>query len=345
MQLSHYHSFAWLSMIVLLIVGTLFSLISGPMQLPVIDSFKTVWDNVFHTELSTLSPVEQLVITDLRWPRTLTALIVGGLLSLCGAVTQGLFRNPLADPSIIGVSSGAGLGAAIAIVIMPISMSTFLTPIAAFIGGLLTTLLVYRLARSQFGETSVIILLLAGVAISAFSGAIVGFLSFIADDQALRTLSLWGMGSLTNSSHDLLGLGLICLIALAVFYRSKATALNALLLGEAEARHLGINVEQLKVQLIITLAIGVGVAVSMAGIIGFISLVIPHLIRLTLGPDHRQLLLLSTLCGAGLLLLADIGARTWLAPAELPVGLVTAFIGAPFFMVLLLQQRQRLSQF
>jgi iron complex transport system permease protein len=224
-------------------------------------------------------------------------------------------------------------------------MSTFLTPVAAFIGGLLTTLLVYRLARSQFGETSVIILLLAGVAISAFSGAIVGFLSFIADDQALRTLSLWGMGSLTNSSHGLLGLGLICLIALAVFYRSKATALNALLLGEAEARHLGINVEQLKVQLIITLAIGVGVAVSMASIIGFISLVIPHLIRLTLGPDHRQLLLLSTLCGAGLLLLADIGARTWLAPAELPVGLVTAFIGAPFFMVLLLQQRQRLSQF
>jgi iron complex transport system permease protein len=313
------------------------------MQLSAVDTMLTLWDSLSGSSISPLAEYQQLVITDIRWPRTLLAMFVGAILAICGAVTQGLFRNPLADPGIIGVSSGAGLGAAIAIVILPVTLATIITPVAAFAGGLVTTLLVYRLAQSQLGSTSVLILLLAGVAVAAFSGAVVGFLTFIANDQALRDLTLWGMGSLNGATVPMLWLTALTSLSLLLFYQRQAVALNALLLGEAEAEHLGIDTEKLKRRLIIVTAAGVGVAVSASGIIGFVSLVIPHLVRMTLGPDHRQLLPLSALTGAALLLMADIGARVWMAPAELPVGLVTALLGAPFFVFLLLQQRQRLS--
>ncbi len=313
------------------------------MQLSAVDTMLTLWDSLSGSSISPLAEYQQLVITDIRWPRTLLAMFVGAILAICGAVTQGLFRNPLADPGIIGVSSGAGLGAAVAIVILPVTLATIITPVAAFAGGLVTTLLVYRLAQSQLGSTSVLILLLAGVAVAAFSGAVVGFLTFIANDQALRDLTLWGMGSLNGATVPMLWLTALTSLSLLLFYQRQAVALNALLLGEAEAEHLGIDTEKLKRRLIIVTAAGVGVAVSASGIIGFVSLVIPHLVRMTLGPDHRQLLPLSALTGAALLLMADIGARVWMAPAELPVGLVTALLGAPFFVFLLLQQRQRLS--
>lgn len=313
------------------------------MQLRAVDTMLTLWDSLSGSSISPLAEYQQLVITDIRWPRTLLAMFVGAILAICGAVTQGLFRNPLADPGIIGVSSGAGLGAAVAIVILPVTLATIITPVAAFAGGLVTTLLVYRLAQSQLGSTSVLILLLAGVAVAAFSGAVVGFLTFIANDQALRDLTLWGMGSLNGATVPMLWLTALTSLSLLLFYQRQAVALNALLLGEAEAEHLGIDTEKLKRRLIIVTAAGVGVAVSASGIIGFVSLVIPHLVRMTLGPDHRQLLPLSALTGAALLLMADIGARVWMAPAELPVGLVTALLGAPFFVFLLLQQRQRLS--
>lgn len=340
---SLFRKLAWPVLVSLLVIGIILSLTSGPMKLSGWQSLLTVWDGLFHTDLSRLNDYEKVVIWDLRWPRTLLALFIGALLAICGAVTQGLFRNPLADPGIIGVSSGAGLGAALAIVIFPVSFSAFATPVAAFVGGLVTSLLVYRLAQSSQGNTSVLILLLAGVAVAAFTGAVIGFLTFIANDQALRDLTLWGMGSLNGATPFMLWLCAGCCLCLILFYQYYAKALNALLLGEAEAAHLGIHTEQLKRQLIIATAIGIGIAVSASGIIGFISLVVPHLIRMTLGPDHTRLLPLSAIAGAALLLLADVGARVWLAPAELPVGLVTALIGAPFFVFLLLQQRQRLS--
>jgi heme transport system permease protein len=333
----------WSFMSFILLSGILLSLTSGPMHLPASQSLLTLWDTLSGSQYSHLPDYQQLVITEIRWPRTLLALFVGALLAICGAVTQGIFRNPLADPGIIGVSSGAGLGASLAIVLLPASLSVILTPVSAFIGGLLTTLLVYRLAQSQQGSTSVLILLLAGVAVAAFGGAVVGFLTFIADDQALRDLTLWGMGSLNVTEGPMLWLTAVTSLCLIIFYQRQAQALNALLLGEAEAEHLGIDTEKLKRHLIVVTAIGIGVAVSAAGIIGFISLVIPHLIRMSLGPDHHRLLPLSALAGAGLLLMADVGARIWMAPAELPVGLVTALLGAPFFVFLLLQQRQRLS--
>ncbi|GAA3921063.1 iron ABC transporter permease [Litoribacillus peritrichatus] len=317
------------------------SITTGPMDLPVFPSLVAVWDGVWGSGLSSLQEYEYAVVWDLRLPRTLLALMVGAILAQCGAVMQGMFRNPLADPGIIGVSSGAALGAAIAIVLLPVAVQGVATPLAAFVGGLLTTLFVYSLARSGSG-TSVVVLLLAGVAITAFSTAMIGLLTYLASDTALRDLSLWQMGSFAAASATDLILVLITVVVIGTFFQRKANALNALLLGESEARHLGIDVETFKRQAIVLTAVGVGIAVSVSGIIGFVGLVVPHLVRMLVGPDHRVLLPLSGLIGGGLLLLADMGARTWMAPSEMPVGLVTAGLGAPFFMVLLFQRRKSL---
>ncbi len=330
-----------LPLAVVLCLFILFSVTRGPLNLPVWQSLLSVWDGVWGSNYSELAAYQKVVVWDLRLPRTLLALLVGALLAQCGAVMQGLFRNPLAEPGIIGVSSGAALGASFAIVFLPIALQVYAVPVAAFLGGLGVTWFVYRLAQSRMG-TSVVVLLLAGVAIAAFSGAVIGFLTYIANDQALRDLSLWQMGTLVAASGQDIMLCLITLVIVSWFFQRKALALNALLLGESEARHLGIHVERLKLQFIILTAMAVGMTVSVAGIIGFVGLVVPHLVRMLVGSDHRLLLPVSGMVGGGLLLLADMGARLWLSPAELPVGLVTAALGAPFFMVLLFQRRKTL---
>lgn len=329
----------------ILLAGLLLSLVTGPVALPASQSLLSLLDALGEmisagTRLSTLEDYQQRVVTDLRLPRALLALLTGAILAQCGAVMQGLFRNPLADPGIVGVSSGAALGAMCAILFFSAANAVWATPLLAFTGGLITTLLVYQLARSSSG-TSVVMLLLAGIAFSAIAQALVGFASYFSDDAKLRAMSLWQMGSVTGANRDNLLLSLITCIALMLFYQRQATALNALLLGEAEARHLGIDVERLKWRLIIGCAIGVGIAVAHTGLIGFVGLVVPHAVRMLTGPDHRTLLPLSALCGALLMLLADLAARTLVQPAELPVGLLTALLGAPFFLFLLLQQRRQ----
>ncbi|PIE25268.1 MAG: iron ABC transporter permease [Neptuniibacter caesariensis] len=323
----------------LLLVAGLLSLTQGAMKLPAIDSLLIVIDNYLGASFSSLERYQQVVVLELRLPRLLMAIFVGAILAQCGAVMQGLFRNPLADPGIIGVSSGAAVGAILAIVVFPSTWGVWTVPISAFIGGLATTLLVYGLAQSKNG-TSVLVLLLAGVAISAFAGAAIGFLSYFADDQSLRELNVWQMGSLVGANSANLWLAFATMVALSIAFYRRAAALNALLLGEPEARHLGIAVEKMKRQLIILTAIGAGIAVSSAGIIGFVGLVVPHLVRLTTGPCHKSLLPLSALLGAVLLVVADLVARLVVQPAELPVGLVTALLGAPFFLALLIQQRK-----
>ncbi|MCL6417475.1 iron ABC transporter permease [Aestuariirhabdus sp. Z084] len=330
-----------LPLVLMLLLLVVCSVISGPLKLPIVQSLISIWDGIWGSELSSLQPYEKVVIWDLRLPRTLLALLVGALLAQCGVVMQGVFRNPLADPGIIGVASGAALGAALAIVLLPISVQWLTVPLMSFGGGLLTTWVVYGLSKNEAG-TSVVVLLLAGVAIAAFCGALIGLLTYVANDQALRDLSLWQMGSLASASNWDLLLCVITLVTVMFFFHRKSEALNALLLGEAEARHLGIEVERLKQQCICVTAIGVGVAVSVSGVIGFVGLVVPHLVRMLVGPDHRAVLPLSALFGGGLLLLADLGARSWMSPAEVPVGLVTAGLGAPFFMLLLYQRRQQL---
>ncbi|ELA9306115.1 iron ABC transporter permease [Vibrio parahaemolyticus] len=319
------------------------SITVGPMNISFTDSLRGLVG--VHSELA---PHIQLVINEIRLPRTILCMFIGAILAICGVVMQGLFRNPLAEPGIIGVSAGAALGGAFAIVVFaefsqnhPQLMNLAALPLFAFLGGALTTVLVYWLGTNKFG-TSVTIMLLAGVAISALSGAAIGFLNFSADDQMLRDLTLWSMGSLAGANWAGIGLASVTLVVLLFWFHKKAMSLNALLLGESEARHLGVPVQKLKRQLILLSAVGVGVTVSICGAIGFIGLVIPHLGRMLSGPDHRTLLPISALLGALLLTCADMIARVLLAPAELPVGIVTALIGAPFFIYLLFQQRGKI---
>lgn len=324
----------------LLLLLCLASIAAGVMSLPLSQSLLSIADQLFGLERSSLAAHERAVIWELRLPRTLLAVLVGAMLAQCGAVMQGLFRNPLADPGIIGVSSGAAVGAVLAIYLSPPSAVWWAVPLAAFGGGFGCSLLIYRLARSSLG-TSVLVLLLAGIAVSALAGSVIGLVSYIADDTRLRDLTLWQMGSLAGADATRVWLALAAALGLALRFQRRAAALNALLLGEAEARHLGIDVERLKRELILLVALGVGLAVACAGVIGFVGLVVPHMVRTLAGPDHHSLLPLAGLGGGLLLLLADIASRLVIQPAELPVGLVTALLGAPFFILLLLQQKER----
>lgn len=325
----------------LLAMSMLVSIITGAMPLPLPETLRFLGQRLTGLELSSLAAHEQAVIWELRLPRTLLAMLVGALLAICGAVMQGVFRNPLADPGIIGVSAGAAVGAVLAIYFSSQTASQWTVPLGAFAGGLGCAMLVYQLARSPFG-TSVLVLLLAGIALTALAGSVIGLLSYLADDARLRDVTLWQMGSLAGADTWRLGLLAGATILLSIRFSQRAAALNALLLGEAEARHLGINVEALKRELILLVALGVGLCVAATGIIGFVGLVVPHLVRTFTGPDHRALLPLSALGGALLLLVADIMSRVLVAPAELPVGIVTGLIGAPFFVLLLLQMKGRI---
>ena len=293
-------------------------------------------------------PTDQvLIIEHIRLPRTLMGILVGATLALTGAAMQGLFRNPLADPGLIGVSSGAALGAALMIVLgssmlsaLPSFVLPYATVLGAFAGGVITTWLVYRLGQSVQG-TSVASMLLAGIAIAAISGAVIGMLSYLADDAMLRTLTFWNMGSLGSANYQRVAVLALCCALVWWRLPRQAKALNALLLGESEARHLGVDVERVKRELVLLTALGVGACVAAAGLIGFVGLVVPHLVRLLLGADHRRVLPVSMLLGASLLLLADVGARLLIAPAELPLGIITALLGAPFFLALLMRAQRR----
>ncbi len=320
------------------------SLALGPVSLPLGDTLQAALRLLGLTLGGSELNQAQLIVGQIRMPRTLLGLAVGAVLALCGVAMQGLFRNPLADPGLIGVSSGAALGAAIAIVGgaafggIPEAIAPYLLSLCAFVGGLGVTALVYRLGRRD-GQTSVVTMLLAGIALNALAFACIGLFTYLADDATLRTLTFWNLGSLNGASYARLWPLLLVAFAVALWLPRRARALNALLLGESEARHLGFEVERLKRELVFCTALGVGAAVAAAGMIGFIGLVVPHLVRLLVGPDHRILLPASMLAGASLLLLADLAARLVLAPAELPIGIVTALIGAPFFLYLLMRGR------
>ncbi|MGP6087529.1 FecCD family ABC transporter permease [Antarctobacter jejuensis] len=292
-----------------------------------------------------LSQIEQVVLFDIRLPRLVMGILVGAALAVSGATMQGLFRNPLADPGIVGVGAGAGLGAILAIVLggmLPDWVQNLtgnqLTPFAAFLGGWGTAVLLYRVS-TRHGRTSVATMLLAGIALGALSGALSGILVYIADDRQLRDLTFWGMGSLAGASWaKVLSAGPLILLAIGTAL-VLGRGLNGLALGEATAAHIGINVQRMKNVAVLAVAGAAGAAVAVSGGIGFIGIVVPHLLRLWSGPDHRTLLLNSALLGASLLILADVIARVIIAPAELPIGIVTAVLGAPVFLWILLQRR------
>ena len=292
---------------------------------------------------------ERVILFDIRLPRLIMGILVGAALAESGAVLQGLYRHPLADPGQVGVGAGAGLGAISAIVLgsflplgMQASLGYFMVPAAAFVGGWVSTIVLYRIATHR-GRTSVAVMLLGGIALGALTGALSGILIYMADDSQLRDLTFWGLGSLAGATWDKIWLAAPLIMLALAATPFLARSLNALALGEAPAAHLGIPVQRMKNISILSVAAAVGAAVAASGGIGFIGIVVPHLLRLLIGPDHRFLLPNAALLGAVLLLAADMISRTIIAPAELPIGIVTATLGGPFFLWILLRNRSLLD--
>ena len=325
-----------------LAAAVLFALASGASDASILAA---AGDLLFPSADAVLSMRDRIIIYDIRLPRVLLGALIGASLAVSGAVMQGLFRNPLADPGLIGISAGSSLGAVAIIVLGGTALApltalfgSFALPLAAFCGGLAATMVLYHIS-TRHGRTSVATMLLAGIALAAMAMAFTGILIFVADDRQLRDLTFWSLGSLAGATWQKVGMvAPVILVALSAA-PFLARGLNALSLGEATASHLGIPVQRLKYAAIVAVAAATGTSVAVSGGIAFVGIVVPHLLRLLIGPDNRYLLPASALLGASLLLLADAVSRTIVAPAELPIGIVTAAAGGPFFLWILLRKR------
>ena len=292
---------------------------------------------------------QAMVFWNIRLPRLFLAVLTGATLAVCGAAMQALLRNPLAEPSLVGVSGGAAVFAAFAIVLggswMPYLqgiMGEFALPLVAFIGSLSVTVCIFSLSTRQ-GRTSVALILLAGIAIGSLCMALIGLLTFVASDVQIRVLNFWSLGSLGAATWPMVTM-VICLAGLPlVFLLKQSAALNTLALGEAQAQMLGVSVRRLNRWCIAAIALSVGAVVSVTGIIGFVGLVAPHLVRLLFGPDQRLVMPACALLGAILVVVSDLIARTIAAPTEIPVGIITALIGVPFFLLLLFRMRRKIG--
>lgn len=292
----------------------------------------------------TRSDIHQLndqVLWEIRFPRVVLGALVGGSLGAAGATMQGSFANPLAEPGIVGVSSGAVLGAVAQIVLGFAPFGTFTLPVAAFIGGVITVAVVYFSSRAN-GRTEVVTLILTGVALNALLGAIIGLLTYFSEDAELRSITFWTLGSVANATWTkVVAVTPFAVVGLVVA-TINAHKLDLLALGERPARHLGLQVERFRILMLVVTAILTASAVAVSGIILFIGLVVPHLVRVVAGPRHRLLLPASALLGAALLVAADLAARTIAAPSEIPLGVLTSLLGSPVFLWQL--RRARASQ-
>ncbi|MFD5377465.1 FecCD family ABC transporter permease [Streptomyces griseoincarnatus] len=287
-----------------------------------------------------LDRVAESVLWNVRFPRIVLALLVGASLGCAGALMQGVFGNPLAEPGVIGVSSGAAVGAVATIALGLNFAGNWTVSILAFAAGLVTVLLVYAMSRSG-GRTEVVTLILTGIAVNAFAGALIGLFLFFADAAAVNQITFWQLGSLSQATWPKVLAVLPCAVLGLGVAPLYARRLDLLALGERPARHLGVDVERLRIVLVLVIALLTAAAVSVSGIIGFVGLVVPHLLRMAAGPGHRFLLPGSALLGALVLLAADLTARTVASPAELPLGVLTALLGSPFFFWLLRRTRRR----
>jgi iron complex transport system permease protein len=338
---------AVLAAIFLLLVTCFVTIHGGAIHIAPLDALQLMAARIGLAQAAPGTEALSTILIDIRLPRIVLGMLTGAGLATAGVTLQGLFRNPLADPGLVGVSTGAALAAAACIVLgrslfqyLPPEILRHMLPLAAFLGGLLATIVVYLVATRE-GRTDVAALLLAGVAINAMAAAGIGLLIFLSSEQELRDLNFWMLGSLNGVTWRRLLIAAPMILVPTLALTCFARHLNALLLGEAEARHLGFNVERMKRLMVGLVALTVGATVALTGAIGFIGLLVPHLVRLMMGADHRTLFPLAALLGASLLLLADLVARTIVVPAELPIGILTSLIGGPFFIWLLLRQRDQ----
>lgn len=277
---------------------------------------------------------------NIRFPRVAMAVIIGAALAAAGLLMQAIFGNPLAEPGVVGVSSGAALGASATIVFNLTVFGEWTIAVVAFATGLISVLLVYAMSRAG-GKTEIVTLVLTGIAINAFTGAGLAFMTFLGDQQAREQIVFWQLGSLNGSRWEQVGIVLPLVVLGLIIAFFLARRLDLLSLGEKSARHLGVNVELLRIVVIVVTALLVGAAVAFAGIIAFVGLVVPHLMRMILGPAHLPLLVASVLGGSLLLLSADLVARTAIPMADLPIGMLTSLVGGPFFFWLLRRARKR----
>ena len=331
---------------VLLAIIAVLSLNTGVYDFGENSPFRALWQ--FIKGDSGLSLSDKYVIWDVRAARIIMAILVGSMLSVSGTSLHGLFKNPLATGDLIGLTSGATLLAAIAIVLgghfkeyLPEAVQFSLVGIAAFIGSFLSMMLVYRISTSG-GKTNVVMMLLTGVAITAIGFSITGFLIYISKDEQLRDLTFWNLGSLAAATWTKnIILAIVAVIAYIILL-PKGKALNAMMLGEKDAQHLGINVERLKKQIIIIVALMVGSCVAFSGTIGFVGLIVPYILRLLFKSNYTFILPLSAMCGSILLLTADTFSRSIVAPSELPIGILTALMGGPIFIAILVKFKKSL---
>ena len=318
------------------------SILTGPVEIPI----SAIWQGLkrtFGADPTTMSG-SSAIVSVIRLPRVLLGVCVGAALGISGAALQGLFRNPLVDPGLIGVSSGGALGASVWIIFgstltfIPEFLMVFALPVFAFLGSLFAMVLVYRIG-SRRGHVSVAAMLLSGIAINALSAAALGFLVFVSNDTQLRSINFWTLGSLGGAIWAKIWPSMIVVVGASILILRDAENLNLFAIGENDARHLGCDTAKLKRRMIVLPAMTTAAAVSVSGIIGFIGLVAPHLIRLLAGTDHRLVLPGSALLGVILILTADILARIAVSPAELPLGIITSLVGAPFFIWLLVRYK------
>ncbi|MEU3265343.1 FecCD family ABC transporter permease [Streptomyces bacillaris] len=322
-----------------LLAGCLLSAAIGAYSIPIGDVLGSVQHRI-GLGGQPLDRVGESVLWNVRLPRVVLALLVGASLGCAGALMQGVFGNPLAEPGVIGISAGAAVGAVASIALGLTFFGNWTITVFAFIAGLATVLLVYTLSRSG-GRTEVVTLILTGIAVNAFAGALIGLFIFFADNAQITQITFWQLGSLSQATWPKVLAVLPCALAgllIAPFYARK---LDLLALGERPARHLGVDVERLRITLVLVVALLTAAAVAVAGIISFVGLLVPHLLRMANGPGHRFLVPGSALGGALVLVAGDLAARTVAAPAELPLGVLTALFGSPFFFWLLRRTRRK----
>ncbi len=331
----------------LLLAVMLLSSCIGAVRITVPELLSILSNRVGISAIADFKPLQASVLLNIRLPRVFLGVLIGAGLGISGAVIQGLFRNPLAEPGLIGISSGATLFAVLMIVLevgvfktLSGAIGFYALSLAAFTGACITTFIVYRLSIRN-GRTVTTTLLLSGIAINALAGAFTGLLTYMATDEQLRTITFWSLGSLGGASWSTVS-GLLPFILIPVAgLPFMAKSLNAMALGDAQALHMGVDIRLMKRIIILLATIAVGASVAVAGMIGFIGLIIPHILRMTFTADHRLVIPGSAIMGAALLTLADLAARTIVAPAELPIGILTALIGTPVFLYIIINERNK----
>jgi iron complex transport system permease protein len=323
-----------------LVVSLVAGVVVGPIDLGVGRILASVGERLHVPGVtSDLSPTEEAILWEIRVPRVVLAALVGGMLALAGATYQGVFRNPLADPYLLGVAAGAGLGATIAIAYLPDGLrGQNALPLAAFLGGAVAVVLTYAVGRSARRERDAATLVLAGVTVAAFFTAWQTFVQQ-RNSETLQQVYTWILGNIPSSGWADVVLILPYVAVATVVILALRRVVDVLNLGDDEAASLGVNVRRVRLALVVAATLGTAAAVAVSGLIGFVGIIVPHAIRLLSGAGYRALLPLSVVVGAGFLVLADVIARTALSPAEIPLGVVTAFFGAPFFALVLRSTR------